>query len=90
MNDAVDYSQIYTNITYRHIPPKKEAIGVWTITNTNVVELLEINYGIKDTALIRFNNELLECVIQYSITDDYCYIVVGTLHLTFDECTRFD
>jgi len=69
---------------------KKDVIGVWMLTNTITVQLLEIRYAIEDTALIKYENELLECTIQYSVEDDYNYIEVGALHLPFDECIRYD
>jgi len=69
---------------------KKDVIGVWMITDTIAVQLVEIKYGQIDTALVKYGHKIMECVIQYSNDGDYNYIIVDTKILPFDDCVRFD
>jgi len=70
--------------------PKKEIIGVWVLTNTITVNLLQINYNVEDTAIIEYQGKQSEHLIKYSNSGDYCYIQVGALKLNFDDCLRYD
>lgn len=65
----------------------KKAIGVWAISNNFAVELLEINHGIDDEAVIRALDEVTSHIIEYNDEGDP-YIEVGETVLHLDECMR--
>jgi len=64
--------------------------GVWALTNTLAVELIDIEYGIEDVAIIREpSGRIRKATIQYGVGDAYIqpYGDDG-MTLYFSECMR--
>lgn len=71
---------------------EKEVIGVWGITNTIAVELIDIEYGVEDVATVRLpDGEITEASISYDAgveDESTASIMVDEMQLYFDECIR--
>lgn len=65
----------------------KNAKGIWTVTNTAGIELLDIEHGIEDVATIRFQDVEFEEVIRYDENGE-AFIMWGECEYYFNECLR--
>lgn len=67
---------------------KLDPIGVWPISNTLAVELIEVEFGIDDVAVIREpHGKISEHIIEYD-DEGQPFITVGMLALPFEGCQR--